>query len=129
MVIYIAIAVVIAIAAIILYHKYHKKSSKEGAEMPQGLQVFDENGNVVADMTSRSSKILGTVNTNGRNGSLTDNRLLDGNLWVAIEKIEPTGIADVIGLEVVANGSTLSWTHHRTSSVSFYNFRFVYGIY
>ena len=117
---------VIAIIAAVLFYKRRKKKEKE---MPQGIQVFDENGQIIADMTSRTSKILGTVNTNGRNGSLTDNRLLDGNLWVAIEKMEPTGIADVIGLEVVANGSTLSWTHHRTSSVSFYNFRFVYGIY
>jgi hypothetical protein len=119
-----AVAVIAIIATAIIY-----KRRKKEKEMPQGIQVFDENGQIIADMTSRTSKILGTVNTNGRNGSLTDNRLLDGNLWVAIEKMEPTGIADVIGLEVVANGSTLSWTHHRTSSVSFYNFRFVYGIY
>lgn len=117
---------VVAIIAAVLFYKYRKKKEKE---MPQGIQVFDESGQIIADMTSRTSKILGTVNTNGVNGSLTDNRLLDGNLWVSIEKMEPTGIADVIGLEVVANGSTLSWTHHRTSEVSFYNFRFIYGIY
>lgn len=126
MIIYIVIAVIVAVTAIVIYHK---KNSRGELNVPQGIQVFDESGQVIADMTSRTSKILGTVNTNGVNGSLTDNRLLDGNLWVAIEKMEPTGIADVIGLEVVANGSTLSWTHHRTSSVSFYNFRFVYGIY
>jgi len=121
MVIYIIIAVIILVAAIIFYRKKREK------KMSAGLQIFDENGKVVVDMTSRTSKILGRVVTNGKNGSLTDNRLLDGNMWSLIEKPGESIKEPVVwgGLIIESNGSKLSWTHVDSKA----SFSFVYGIY
>ncbi len=53
---YIVLAVAVVVAAILIYRR------KRGAEeVPQGLQVFDENGNVVVDITDRLTKVLGTA--------------------------------------------------------------------
>ena len=104
--------------------------------MAQGLQVFDANGKVVVNMQTRISKLLGKVTTNwrtGSNGSLTDERLLDGTMWYAITEVDSGG--DYSALEVKANGSTLSWTQ-KYPTVGGHNyetpqngFTFVYGIY
>ena len=44
-----AVAVIAIIATAIIY-----KRRKKEKEMPQGIQVFDENGQIIADMTSRT---------------------------------------------------------------------------
>ena len=44
--------------------------------MPQGLQVFDENGVCVLDVTDRLVKYLGVVQINGTNGKCMGNPLL-----------------------------------------------------
>ena len=122
MVIYITIAVIILVAAIIFYRKKREK------EMPAGLQVFDESGKVVVDMTSRTSKILGRVTVGENDGSLTDERLLDGNMWSQIESINLNiGYMKWTygGLKITSNGSKLSW-QHIDSSVGYV---FIYGIY
>ena len=122
MVTYIAIAVIIVVAAIIFYRKKREK------KMPAGLQIFDENGKVVVDMTSRTSKILGRVTVGENDGSLTDERLLDGNMWSQIESVNLNiGYLEMSfgGLKITSNGSTLSW-QHMGSSVGYV---FVYGIY
>ena len=125
MVVYIAIAVIVVVAAILFF-----KQKKREKKMPAGIQVHDGNGNVVLDMTSRVSKILGTVTTNGANGSLTDARLLDGTMWAAIERIQMAGtIYSIVGLEITASGSRLSWSHKNTWGADSYNITFVYGIY
>ena len=96
--------------------------------MPAGLQVFDENGKVVVDMTSRTSKILGRVTVGEKDGSLTDERLLDGNMWSQIESINLNiGYMKWTygGLKITSNGSKLSW-QHIDSSVGYV---FIYGIY
>ena len=125
--IYIAVAVILVVAVIVII----KRRKKGAEEVPQGIQIFDENGDIVVDMTSRTSKILGTINTDGKDGSLTDDRLLEGNLWAAVVKVEPTGskIYNIVGLEIKSNGSELTWTHRNTRLSGSYNFNFIYGIY
>ena len=129
MVIYIAIAVIIVIAAILIYRK------KRAKDMAAGLQVFDENGTLVVDMQTRISKVLGTVTTDWRTGSvgsLTDERLLDGTMWYAITELDFGG--DYSALEVKVNGSTLSWAQKHPSIdghtlIAENGFTFIYGIY
>lgn len=103
--------------------------------MAQGLQIFDESGNVIVDMQTRTSKVLGEVTINDAShasGSLTDKRLLDGTMWYAITRIMEVG--GMTALEVKANGSTLSWTQ-KYSTVGGYivsewhSLVFIYGIY
>lgn len=132
MVIYIVIAVIIVVAAILIYRKTRKKEEKD---MAAGLQVFDENGTLVVDMQTRISKVLGTVTTDWRTGSvgsLTDERLLDGTMWYAITELDFGG--DYSALEVKVNGSTLSWAQKHPSIgghtlIAENGFTFIYGIY
>lgn len=56
MVIYIAIAVIVAIAAIFVW-KHKKKAVKE---VPQGLQVFDGNNRLIFDLSHSTSRFIGS---------------------------------------------------------------------
>lgn len=98
-------------------------------EMPHGLQCFDENGNIVVDVTDRLTKILGSFETHGRNGSITDDRLEGMDYWVVpeystmpFEALGPNNWA----LPVVARvGNTLSWVYQARAVP----LKFFYGVY
>ena len=81
---YIVLAVAVVVAAILILRK------KKGAEeVPQGLQVFDENGNTIVDTSERLTKYLGTftVPTDAVSGEIINPEIGDGELWYTI-KIE-----------------------------------------
>ena len=67
MVTYIAIAVIILVAAIIFYRKKREK------KMPAGLQVFDENGEVIFDLSHSTGRFIGsdTLSTTYSSGTVT----------------------------------------------------------
>lgn len=67
MVTYIAIAVIILVAAIIFYRKKREK------KMPAGLQVFDENGKVIFDSSHSTGRFIGsdTLSTTYSSGRVT----------------------------------------------------------
>lgn len=98
-------------------------------EMPHGLQCFDENGNIVVDVTDRLTKILGSFETHSRNGSITDDRLEGMDYWVVpeystmpFEALGPNNWA----LPVVARvGNTLSWVYQARAVP----LKFFYGVY
>ena len=52
-----------------------------------GLQIFDENGELVLDLTTHLTKILGTINIPKTNGRLTDARIAGGTLWFTVAKL------------------------------------------
>ena len=52
-----------------------------------GLQIFDENGELVLDLTTHLTKILGTVDIPKTNGRLTDARIAGGTLWFTVAKL------------------------------------------
>ena len=83
MTLYVIIAVAIVVAAIVVYRK------KAVKKVPQGLQVFDENGNTIVDTSERLTKYLGTftVPTNAVSGEIINPEIGDGELWYTI-KIE-----------------------------------------
>lgn len=56
--IYIIIAIVVVAVYALILSKRKKKSKKEGANVPQGLQVFDEKGNITLDLTDRLTRLL-----------------------------------------------------------------------
>lgn len=82
---YIVLAVAVVVAAILIYKRKGEK------EVPQGLQVFDENGNVVVDITDRLTKVLGTASIRPTTtaGTIT-NALINSNttLWYVIANVE-----------------------------------------
>lgn len=54
MVIYITIAVIIVVAAILIY-----KRKKRFADMAQGLQVFNKSGKLIFDLSHSTSRFIG----------------------------------------------------------------------
>lgn len=84
----IAVVVVAAITVLIL-NKRKKKSKKEGADVPQGLQVFDAKGNITLDLTDRLTKCLGQVEVNGANIAVHDPKITEGDFWSALFWIDP----------------------------------------
>jgi hypothetical protein len=101
--------------------------------MPQGLQCFDENGNIILDVTGRITRVLGRFNTGTSPGSLVDPNLLAGTPWY-FTQIPSSSVRDSCRQCVVSfQGDTLSWTFSvtNTQGVSTYNVPYIvtYGVY
>lgn len=80
--IYVVIAAIIIIAAIFL-KKRNKQDGREELDMPQGLQVFDANGNLVLNYTDETGYIFGMQEiTGGVSGSLQDARVVAGKTFI-----------------------------------------------
>ena len=82
--------------------------------MGAGLQVFGENGEAIATESDRLGKFLGTFDTLGTNGSITDVRLEGMRLWVAITRgIWHTGSSDYDYAipKIIRSGNTISWIY------------------
>ena len=53
--------------------------------MPQGLQVFDENGLLLLDVASNTTRFLGNGNTGGVDGEISDpNITANSKVWVVV---------------------------------------------
>lgn len=131
--IYIAVAVIV-IAAIIIY----RKKRKGDEEVPQGLQVFDEDGNVVVDTTERITKYLGsfTVPTDADSGTVANSEIGEGDLWYVIEidTLTPGGVGSDVRFSypVITKGDgVLYWNypHSQTSFYRRYGVTIHYGVY
>lgn len=138
--IYVIIAVIIVVAAIHIYKR------KRSADMPQGLQVYDDNGNIVFDINDYAFDLYGIVTTTAKvAGSVTDSRInVNTCLFMIISAKHPNFdyahmTADQYYNEqhfsklpnfTIANGK-ISWdaTYRSSSSVnvSGYNVTFAYG--
>lgn len=46
-----------------------------------GLQIFDENGNTILDITDHLTRVLGEFETGAVNGSITDVAIQEGTFW------------------------------------------------
>ena len=67
---YIVIAVAVVVVAIFLYRK------KAVKKVPQGLQVFDANGDIVFDVNDYAFEVYGIVTTTAKvAGSVSDSRI------------------------------------------------------
>ena len=138
--IYVIIAVIIVVAAIHIYKR------KRSADMPQGLQVYDDTGNIIFDINDYAFDLYGIVTTTAKvAGSVTDSRInVNTCLFMIISAKHPNFdyahmTADQYYNEqhfsklpnfTIANGK-ISWdaTYRSSSSVnvSGYNVTFAYG--
>ena len=114
---------------------YENGEKKEGTVkvMPQGLQVFDANGNTVVDVTTRLTKYLGTIDTGTSGGSIVNNALLDGDLWmIDIEKTlyydQSSSVLTWNMVEFTKSGNTLSWAFPNNGRYKICK-KVMYGIY
>ena len=70
---YLIIAVIVSVAAIIFYRKRKEKAVKE---VPQGVQIFNSSGDIILDYTENTCQIYGFVQTvAGQSGSVSDARI------------------------------------------------------
>lgn len=138
--IYVIIAVIIVVAAIYIYKR------KRSADMPQGLQVYDDTGNIIFDINDYAFDLYGIVTTTAKvAGSVTDSRInKDTCLFMIISAKHPNFDYAHMTAEqyyneqqfsqlpnfTIANGR-ISWdaTYRSSSSinVSGYNVTFAYG--
>ena len=84
--------------------------------MPQGLQCFDEDGDMILDVTNRITKYIGTQYTGTTPGTITvEANGLD--IWIqscAVEERAVDGgtmnLADIKIPSITANGNTIIWS-------------------
>lgn len=76
--------------------------------MPQGFQVWDGAGKLIADYTTRLSRIIGSV-TVAANGSLTDVGFSTGTPFAVVCNSSASEEYS-IALNVTFSGNTMSWT-------------------
>ena len=125
---YIVLAVAVVVAVILIYKRKGEK------EVPQGLQVFDENGNVVVDITERITKYLGsfTVPTDADSGTVANSEIGDGDLWYAMVIDSSTPSSVPTGGDVIYSyPGVLYWNypHSQTSYYKRYGVTIHYGVY
>ncbi len=79
--------------------------------MPQGLQVWDENGVLTVDITNRLVKIVGRINTvSNVSGSLTVPSELGGEVWFACQPTYKRILSIARPPTATVSGRTISWT-------------------
>lgn len=77
--------------------------------MPTGLQCWDGNGNLTVDLTSRMTRLLGSVNQGGA-GSRQEPALAQGVPFV-LPVLDQNGLMYPVDLTVpTISGTTLNWT-------------------
>ena len=138
---YVIIAVIVTVAAIHIYRR-----RKKGAEkVPQGMQVYDENGDIVFDVNDYAFDVYGIVTTTAKvAGRVTDSRIKKGTcVFMLISAKHPNfdyehmtatqyyneQLFSKLPNFTISNGA-ISWdATYRDSSVnaSGYNVTFVYG--
>ena len=100
------------------------------AKMAQGLQVFDEKGNIILDITDGLTKYLGTFDTGTENGSIVNDELTE-HFWVNPIIITEIETADYDHTwhapKFSVSGNTLSWKFDGDSRRI--NCRCYYGVY
>ncbi|ROL86475.1 hypothetical protein BK640_29310 [Pseudomonas protegens] len=76
--------------------------------MPQGLEVYDENGLLVIAVTDRITKILGSIDSGLSSGSLNVPELALGRPWVRAI-CYTNGTVNEAPAAVSLNGTVISW--------------------
>lgn len=72
--------------------------------MPQGLQVFDEKGDIVVDITDRLTQIVKIVKLEGKNGRIDIN--IPNNKTMFVFKETQFGY----GIKINGNSIVYKWT-------------------
>lgn len=94
--------------------------------MPHGLRTWDASGNMVIDVSTRLTSIIGVASVTSSNGSVTNADFARGTPFWYFTNI-PAGIATP---DVSFSGTTLSWTWN--ANTTFFprgNMNLVYGTY
>lgn len=102
--------------------------------MPQGLQVFDENGVCVLDITSRLCKHIGKFDTSFSDGSIIDEQLNGAELWYIVLRLSydannwKSGYSDDIPV-ISSAGNILQWKYRNEDFHNKIRVQGIYGVY
>lgn len=94
--------------------------------MPQGLQINDEAGNLIVDITTRLNRVIGRVDVNKVNGSVSNAGFAEGIPYFVM-------LGQDIGLvspNVTFSGNTMTWTYDVVAPDEYKdNTIILYGVY
>jgi len=94
--------------------------------MPAGMQVFDAAGNLLIDITTRLSRVIGTqAIAAGSSGSLVVPNAGQGAIWWAICPSSASRYVPLVSL----SGSTISWSPNGSYPGSAVDALLIYGLY
>lgn len=74
--------------------------------MPQGLQVFDENGVCVLDVTERLTRCIGSINISGTHGEVRLSGVPSAGFWFACTNVQISGYTSEAQKELMVPGIT-----------------------
>lgn len=74
--------------------------------MPQGLQVFDENGVCVLDITERLTRCIGSINISGTHGEVRLSGVPSTGFWFACTNVQISGYTSEAQKELMVPGIT-----------------------
>lgn len=102
----------------------------------QGLRIYDKDGNIMLDATSRLTKYLGTLSIGTTDGSYTDDRLGEGDFWYVTLKLND--YKKCYGMknkfteflpEITREGTTIKWTYTESDATYRTGLTIMYGVY
>lgn len=101
--------------------------------MTYGVQIFDEDGHTLLDTSQRAGRFIGSVETNGLNGSIVVPEFSQGTPFVVVLDNNST-ITDIYTFRpwlplVTISGTTLSWNYDGAGASYRANSNIVYGVY
>ena len=126
----IIIGIVIVVCLVIYYIK-----RKKDKDMPIGLQIFNKDGGITLDYTQNTYTIYGDVHTNCQDGSVVDDRIVEGETFIFPYWLDlPERSGNDVNLNYVPfpvftieNGK-ISWKYYPDSaSPGYMDVKFVYG--
>lgn len=102
----------------------------------QGLRIYDANGNIMLDATTRLTKYIGTLSIGTSDGSYTDDRLQDGEFWHMTLKLNDykkcygmTNKFTEFLPEITREGNTIKWTYKESDTTYRTGLTIMYGVY
>ena len=102
----------------------------------QGLRIYDSNGNIMLDATSRLTKYLGTLSIGTTDGSYTDNRLQEGEFWWVTLRLND--YKKCYGMknqfteflpEITRQGTVITWKYTNQDTTYRTGLTIMYGVY
>lgn len=74
--------------------------------MPQGLQVFDENGICILNLTERLTRYIGSINISGTHGEVRLSGVPSAGFWFACTNVQISGYTSEAQKELMVPGIT-----------------------
>lgn len=102
----------------------------------QGLRIYDKDGNIMLDATSRLTKYLGTLSIGTTDGSYTDNRLQEGEFWWVTLRLND--YKKCYGMknqfteflpEITRQGTVITWKYTNQDTTYRTGLTIMYGVY